>query len=217
MEAELARLQAIVESSDDAIVATRLDGIITAWNAGAERLYGWAASEAVGRSIAIVTTPDRPSELPAILGRIARGERLDRYEAVRVRKDGTRIEVSLSVSPIRDGSGRVIGASAIARDIGSRRRAERAEEQTEALRSVARLAVATAHEVNNPLAVVAGQLHLLARRTEDPTVRHRIGMALEAADRIRDVVARLARFSRARIAGRDVQRPSEDPEHPRVA
>jgi PAS domain S-box-containing protein len=224
-EGELARLAAIVESSDDAIIAQRLDGIITAWNGGAERLYGFAAAEAVGRSIAIIIPPERPSELPAILARIARGDRLDHYEAVRVRKDGTRVEVCLSVTPIRDRAGRILGASSIARDVSDRKRAERAEQQVQPLRAVANLAVAAAHEINNPLAVVAGQLHLLTRRTEDPASRHRIAIALEAADRVRDVVARLGRFTRARVpdapsrppAAANSQRSSEDPEHPRVA
>ena len=224
-EVELARLAAIVESSDDAIIAKRVDGIITAWNGGAERLYGWPAAEAGGRSIAIIIPPDRPSELPAILGRIARGDHLHRYEAVRVRKDGTRVDVSLSVSPVRDRTGRIVGASVVARDVGDRKRAERAEQQVEALRAVASLAVAAAHEINNPLAVVAGQLHLLARRTEDPGFRHRVSIALEAADQIRDVVARLSRFTRVRVPDSafgqpgitNFERSSEDPEHPRVA
>lgn len=224
-EAELARLEGIVQDSDDAIVAIRLDGVITAWNRGAERLYGWTATEAVGRPIGMILPPDGRRELTGLLVRIAGGNHLNRHDAARVRKDGTRIEVSLRVSPIRDHAGRVIGASDVARDTADGKRAERAEQHIEALGTVTALAVAAAHDVNNPLAVVTGQLHLMARRTEDPAFRHRITMALEAAARIRDVVARLSRLARASITDtpfpipgtREGQRSSEDPERPRVA
>jgi PAS domain S-box-containing protein len=113
----VARLAAIVESSDDAIVAKDLDGIITTWNAGAERMFGYTASEVQGRPITILLPEDRQAEEPGILARIRAGERIEHFETVRRRKDGTLIDVSLSVSPVRDKSGRIIGASKIARDI----------------------------------------------------------------------------------------------------
>jgi len=125
-EAELAiaRLAAIVESSDDAIVSKNLDGIITSWNAGAERVFGYRADEVIGKSIMILIPKERQEEEPAILARLSKGERVDHFETVRRRKDGTLVDLSLTISPIRDDNGRVIGASKIARDITDRKAAE---------------------------------------------------------------------------------------------
>src|SRR5215469_5069102 len=124
--AEQARLllASIVESSDDAIIGKDLGGIITAWNAGAERLYGYKPEEVVGRAISILVPPEMPDEVPQILAEIAAGGRVNHYETVRVKKDGGRIHISLTVSPIKDGAGAIIGASAIARDITERRQRE---------------------------------------------------------------------------------------------
>jgi PAS domain S-box-containing protein len=118
------RLAAIVESSDDAIIGKTLDGTITSWNSGAENIYGYAADEVVGRPITILVPPDRPDEVPEIPGRVEREKKVDHYETVRVRKDGSRIHVSLTVSPIRDADGNVIGTSTVARDITERKRTE---------------------------------------------------------------------------------------------
>ncbi|WP_027997551.1 PAS domain S-box protein [Sinorhizobium arboris] len=123
MERSSRYLAAIVESSDDAIVAKDLDGIITSWNRGAERLFGYSADEAVGRSITILIPPDRLSEEPGILERIRKGEKVDHFETKRRRKDGTLVDISLTVSPVRDGTGRIIGASKVARDITETKRA----------------------------------------------------------------------------------------------
>jgi PAS domain S-box-containing protein len=117
-------LAAIVDSADDAIVSKDLSGIIRSWNAGAERLFGYTADEAIGRPVTMLIPPERADEEPRILARVAAGERVERYETVRRRKDGTLIDVSLSILPIRDASGRVIGASKIARDIGDRNQAD---------------------------------------------------------------------------------------------
>jgi PAS domain S-box-containing protein len=118
------RLAAIVESSDDAIIAKDLNGVITDWNRGAERLFGYSAEEAIGRSITMLIPDDRHNEETEILARLRRGERIDHYETIRRRKDGRLVEISLSVSPIRNRVGRVTGASKIARDITEKRRAE---------------------------------------------------------------------------------------------
>jgi PAS domain S-box-containing protein len=118
------RLAAVLESSDDAIIGKTLDGTITTWNPGAENLFGYSASEAVGQPIQMLLPPERASEESDILGRIRRGERLDHFETVRVQKDGKRIDVSVTISPIRDRSGAIIGASKIARDITQRKCAE---------------------------------------------------------------------------------------------
>src|SRR5271168_3574752 len=112
-----AHLAAVVESSDDAIITKTLKGIIQSWNQGAERIFGYTADEAIGNPVTILMPPDRVNEEPHILGQISRGERIEHYETVRVRKDGTRIDVSLSVSPIRNEQGEIIGASKIAREI----------------------------------------------------------------------------------------------------
>ena len=119
-----ASLAAIVESSDDAIVGKDLDGVIRTWNRGAQRLFGYTAEEAVGRSVTMLMPPDRRHEEPGILARIRRGERISHHETVRQHKDGRLIDVSLTISPIIDATGRIIGASKIARDIGERRRDE---------------------------------------------------------------------------------------------
>ncbi len=119
-----ARLAAIVASSSDAIVGKTLDAIITNWNPAAERLYGYAAEEAVGQSISILVPPERLDELSSIMARLRAGEHLNTFESVRIRKDGTKLDVSLTISPIRDQDGRIIGASTIARNVTEQRRAQ---------------------------------------------------------------------------------------------
>jgi PAS domain S-box-containing protein len=121
-----AALAAIVNSSDDAIIGKDLNGVIRSWNKGAERLFGYTAQEAIGQPIAMLIPTERLSEEPKILERLKRGERVDHFETVRVRKDGLRVEISLTISPIKDATGRVTGASKIARDITDRKRAEEA-------------------------------------------------------------------------------------------
>jgi PAS domain S-box-containing protein len=132
-QAEQARalLASIVESSDDAILSKDLDGIILSWNRGAELLYGYSAEEVIGRPISVLIPTDKADDFPGIMERLRRGEKVDHYETERIRKDGQRLYVSLTVSPIPDSSGKVIAASAIARDITERKRTE------EALRTVA--------------------------------------------------------------------------------
>lgn len=127
-----AQLAAIVESSEDAIVSETLGGTITSWNAGAEKLFGYTAEEAVGRSVLMLLPPDQAEEERNILSRIVPGEPIEHFESVRLRKDGTRIDVAITVSPIRDEQGRIVGASKIARDITARKRAEAALRESEA-------------------------------------------------------------------------------------
>ncbi len=142
------RLAAIVESSDDAIVSKDLNGIITSWNRGAEDLFGYTAAEAVGRSITIVIPPDRLAEEDMVLGRIRRGDRIEHFDTIRQRKDGTLVPISLTVSPIRDATGTVIGASKIARNISDRTRIE--AELHELQRRLMGLAVASASILGSP-------------------------------------------------------------------
>jgi len=119
---------ALVESSDDAIISKGLDGIIRSWNSGAERVFGYSAAEAVGNHVSMLIPQDRQNEEPSIIERIRRGERIDHYETVRRHKDGSLVDVSLTVSPVKNAAGQVIGASKIARDITQRRRSEEAKE-----------------------------------------------------------------------------------------
>jgi len=124
-------LAAIVDSSDDAIVSKTLDGVITSWNAGAERLFGYAASEAVGQHISLVIPVNRRDEETFIIERIKQGEPIEHFDTVRVRKDGTSFDISLTISPVRDASGKIVGASKIARDITQRKRIERELRESE--------------------------------------------------------------------------------------
>ena len=144
------RLAAVVESSDDAIVSKTLEGVITTWNKGAERIFGYSAEEVVGKPITILIPPDRIDEEPVILEKLRRGERIDHYETVRMRKDGTLLFVSLTVSPVRDSRGKIVGVSKIARDITDRKRAE------EALRDEKRIL----ELLNRTGIVIASQLNL---------------------------------------------------------
>ena len=154
------RLAAIVELSDDAIISKDLNGVIQTWNRGAERVFGYTAEEAVGKPVTILIPPDRMDEEPGILARIRRGERIDHYETVRRRKDGSLIDISLTVSPIRDGDGRIAGASKIARDITERKKAEKRGAQQRA--SAAGIAlVDTGRDLHHRR---RGQDHLLQRR-----------------------------------------------------
>ena len=132
-EDRAAWVAAILDSSDDAIVSKTLDGLITSWNRAAERIFGWTAAEAVGRSITIVIPPERLAEEEDILARIHRGEKIEYFETTRIRKDGTRFEISLTVSPIKNAKGEVIGASKIARDISERRHGDEARARLAAI------------------------------------------------------------------------------------
>jgi two-component system, cell cycle sensor histidine kinase and response regulator CckA len=123
-EAISAYLASIVQSCDDAIIGKTLEGIVLSWNAGAERMYGYSADEMIGRSVSVLVPSYRPAELPGIFEKIKRGEGVDGLETVRLRKDGTPIEVSLTVSPIRDATGQVVGASTVAHDITRRKQEE---------------------------------------------------------------------------------------------
>ena len=142
------RLAAIVESSDDAIVSKDLNGIITSWNKGAEDLFGYTAEEAIGRSITMVIPQDRLSEEDMVLGRIRKGQRVEHFDTIRQRKDGTLVPISLTVSPIRDANGTIVGASKIARNISDRRQIE--SELEELQRRLMALAVASASILGSP-------------------------------------------------------------------
>ena len=148
---------AIVEYSDDAILSKDLSGVITSWNRGAQRLFGYSAEEAVGQSVTILIPPDRQNEEPMILERIRRGERIDHYETVRQRKDGSLVAISLTVSPIRDSAGKIVGASKIARDITERKHAQ--ERQDLLLREMD-------HRIKNLFALAVSVVNLSSRSAD---------------------------------------------------
>ncbi|EAR21039.1 PAS domain S-box protein [Nitrococcus mobilis] len=171
-EEESARIAAIVESSQDAIVSKDLNGIIQTWNAGAQHIFGYTAQEAIGQPIGIIIPPNHMDEEPNILERIRRGERVDHYETVRQRKDGTLVDISLTVSPILDARGRVSRASKIARDITERKRMERqiqgqAKELAEVSRRKDEFLAMLAHELRNPLAPIFNALQLIGQKGEN--------------------------------------------------
>jgi two-component system CheB/CheR fusion protein len=177
-----ARLAAIVESSADAIVSKDLDGVIQTWNRGAEELFGYTVEEAVGQSIRMLVPPDRPEEEDEILARLRRGERIEHFETVRRRKDGSSIDISLTISPIRDAGGRIIGASKVARDITERRRAE-------ALRTL--MVDELNHRVKNTLATVQSIAAQSMQGVDvDPRFREVFESRLVALSKVHDLLTR---------------------------
>ncbi len=195
------RLAAIVDSSDDAIVAKNLDGIITDWNGAATRIFGYEPHEIIGESILRLIPPDLQWEEPEILRRIAAGQRIEHYETQRVRKNGERFDVSVTISPIKDEKGRVIGASKIARDVTDRKRAEAALIESEKMATAGRLAAAIAHEVNNPLEAITNLAYLLAKHTALPEeARMYANMLLNEVGRASEIAKSTLSFYRPTTA-----------------
>lgn len=167
-ERHLGELAAIVDSSDDAILSKNLDGIITSWNLAAKRILGYTAEEMIGQSILKLIPEDLHSDEPVIIAKIRSGERIEHFETVRLAKDGRRIDVALTISPVKDHHGKVIGASKILRDISGRKRIEQSLLQSEKIAAAGRMASTIAHEVNNPLEAVTNLLFLLRPLIKDP-------------------------------------------------
>jgi PAS domain S-box-containing protein len=178
-------LAAIVDSSDDAIISKTLEGVITTWNQGAERLFGYTAKEAIGQHVSLIIPLDRRDEETSILARLSRGERIDHFDTIRVRKDGSKLEISLTISPVLDASGKIIGASKIAHDITGRKRAER-----------------ELHESEQRFRALADALDTQVQfRTQE--LQRQNAEILQQSDRLRDLSARLMRTQdeeRRRIA-----------------
>ncbi|HZW06648.1 MAG TPA: ATP-binding protein [Phycisphaerales bacterium] len=208
-EVVAARLAAIINSSDDAIVSKTLQGVITSWNPSAERMFGYTAAEAVGRHISLIIPPDRLGEEEQVLARLGRGERIDHFETVRRARNGRLLAISLTVSPIRDSTGRIVGASKVARDITERRRAEAEREQLLSAERAARgeaeragrlkdeFLATLSHELRTPLAAIVGWAEILSRGTADPgTVVEGAGVILRNARLQARLVADLLDMSR---------------------
>ena len=159
-------LAAIVASSDDAIISKTLDGIIMSWNTGAERLFGYTASEAIGKPIRIIIPDDRQDEETMILGRLRQGERIDHFQTVRITKDGRLVEISLTISPLRDEMGVLVGASKVARDITLQRRAQRELEEGDVKKN--EFLALLAHELRNPLGPIRHAATILRARAPSP-------------------------------------------------
>ena len=150
-----ARLAAIIHDSDDAIITKRMDGIITSWNPAAERLFGYSADDAIGMPISVIMPPEMEDEFPGIMRRLRRGEHIDHYETTRITRGGRIIDVSVSIAPIRNSAGRIVGASDITRDISERRALERKQREFLAM---------VAHDLRSPLTSIKGFAQLMQRR-----------------------------------------------------
>jgi PAS domain S-box-containing protein len=209
------RLAAVVESSDDVIVSKTLDGIVTSWNEAAERIFGWSAAEAVGRHITLIIPDDRRAEEDDVLARIRRGERVAHFETVRVAKNGRLVDVSITVSPIRDATGRVVGASKVGRDISERRRLEEqraalldreqeARRQAEALnRAKDEMLATVSHELRTPLNSIFGWARMLQTGELDEPTRvraiHAILRSASAQTRLVEDLIDLSRIAAGRM------------------
>ena len=194
------RLASIVENSEDAIIAKTLDGVVTSWNRAAEAMFGYAAEDMVGQPIARLFPQHLLDEEAAILEQVRRGEPISHYETVRLRKDGTEIHVSLSVSPIRDASGRVIGASKIVRDLSERKRIEERYDELQSelfhvsrLNDMGQMASAFAHELNQPLTAISSYLSGVKKLIE----RGETAQAAEGCERAAKQVARAGEVIRS--------------------
>ena len=189
------RLALIVDSSQDAIIGKNLDGIVTHWNKGAEDIYGYTAQEMIGKLITTLAPPERVDEIPAILRRIRAGERVEYFESVRVTKDKRKLHVSISVSPIHDADGNVVGASTIARNITAQKKVEDQLRQSQKMEAVGRLAGGVAHDFNNLLGIVTACSELLRSRVDTDSVEY-IDNIREAAKRGASLTRQLLAFSR---------------------
>ena len=186
----LSRLAAIVDSADDAIISKTLNGIVTSWNKAADRIFGYTAEEMIGQSILRLIPEELQCEEDEILRKLRAGERIDHYETTRKKKNGEVFQVSVTISPIIDPSGKVIGASKIARDISDKKRVEQLLIQSEKLAATGRMAAAIAHEINNPLESLINVI-FLARQNSDPGSR--VTQLLLTAEQELERVSHIAR------------------------
>ena len=189
------RMALIVDSSQDAIIGKNLDGIITHWNKGAEQMYGYTPAEVIGKHISILAPPDRVDEISEIMRKIRSGERVEYFESVRVTKGKKRLNVSISISPIHDEAGRVVGASTIARNITAQKKVEEQLRQSQKMEAIGRLAGGVAHDFNNLLGIVTACTELLRSRVDQENQEY-IDNIREAAKRGAALTRQLLAFSR---------------------
>jgi PAS domain S-box-containing protein len=206
---ERERLVAIIDSSDDAIVGKTLDGVITSWNRGAEQMFGYSAAEAIGQHITLIIPPERHAEEDDVLSHIRRGEKIDHYETVRQTKDGRKLDISLTVSPLKDAQGRIIGASKVARDITLRKRSDEERERIMAREEAARRTAEEAnrlkddflatvsHELRNPLNSIVGWAGLLrSGKLDEKTVARAVDAILRGAQAQDQIISDLLDVAR---------------------
>jgi PAS domain S-box-containing protein len=194
------RLATIVESSDDAIIGKDLSGIVLSWNPGAERMFGYSADEMIGRPISITIPRELQEDERSLLEAIGQGERIEHFETVRLTKSGERIDVSLTVSPVRDEANRIVGAAKIARDITQQKKTEQALRTTEKLASVGRMAATVAHEINNPLEAVTNLVYLAKGSAALDDVQGYLNAIEEELNRISQITKQTLGFYRETIA-----------------
>jgi PAS domain S-box-containing protein len=195
-----ARLAAIIESSDDAIVSKALDGTVVTWNAAAVRMYGYSVADMVGHSIYELIPEELQSEERHILERVRRGEHVAHYETVRRHRDGSLINISLTLSPIRDVTGTIVGASSIQRDITDRKQAEEALRQAAKMEAIGVLAGGLAHDFNNQLYAVSGFAHFIARDPGlSPATRQDLLELQKVAERMASLTRQLLAFARQQV------------------
>ncbi len=199
-ERDLSRLAALVESSNDAIIGKTLDGIITDWNIGAQRIYGYSSAEIVGKSINTIFSPDHYAEITEMMERIKSGEIVEKSDTIHVRQDGKKIHVALTLSPIKDSVGQVIGVSTVARDITESKRLEEVLRQAQKMEAVGQLAGGVAHDFNNLLGVTLGYSELLLKRLglNDPQ-RKDVEEIQKAGMRAALLTGQLLAFSRKQV------------------
>ena len=196
----LGELAAIVASSDDVIVSKDLNGIITSWNNAATQVFGYSPEEIIGTSILKLIPEHLHSDEKTIIENIRAGRRIEHFETVRLAKDGSQIDVSLTVSPIKDGEGRVIGASKILRDVSSRKRMEQSLLQAEKIAATGRMAATIAHEINNPLEAVTNLLYLLRPKITDDNGRGFLAMAEDELGRVSHIAKQTLGYYREHAA-----------------
>jgi len=186
------RLALIVDSSQDAIIGKNLDGVVTHWNKGAEQMYGYTAAEIIGQPVSTLAPPERADEIPEILRKIRHGERVDYFESVRITKDKRRLNVSISISPVYDAEGAIVGASTIARNVTAQKKVEEQLRQSQKMEAIGRLAGGVAHDFNNLLGIVTACSELLRNQVDAEGV--------ELIENIREAAKRGASLTRQLLA-----------------